>query len=51
MTERQELSVPPSITLEQAKGFSLYAIRTVLAGRGEELLDLFTANVARRILD
>ncbi|WP_396919026.1 ubiquinone-dependent pyruvate dehydrogenase [Mycolicibacterium sp.] len=51
VTERQELSVPPSITLEQAKGFSLYAIRTVLAGRGEELLDLFTANVARRILD
>lgn len=51
VTERQELSVPPSITLEQAKGFSLYAIRTVLAGRGEELLDLFTTNVARRILD
>lgn len=51
VTERQELSVPPSITLEQEKGFSLYAIRTVLAGRGEELLDLFTANVARRILD
>lgn len=51
VTERQELSVPPSITLEQAKGFSLYAIRTVLAGRCEELLDLFTANVARRILD
>lgn len=51
VTERQEMSVPPSITVEQAKGFSLYAIRTVLAGRGEELLDLFTANVARRILD
>jgi pyruvate dehydrogenase (quinone) len=51
VTERQEMSVPPSITVEQAKGFSLYAIRTVMAGRGEELLDLFTANVARRILD
>ncbi|CAN5675172.1 ubiquinone-dependent pyruvate dehydrogenase [soil metagenome] len=51
VTERQEMSVPPAITVEQAKGFSLYAIRTVMAGRGEELLDLFTANVARRILD
>jgi pyruvate dehydrogenase (quinone) len=37
--------------VEQAKGFSLYAIRTILAGRGEELLDLVTTNVARRILD
>ncbi|MEE4546920.1 ubiquinone-dependent pyruvate dehydrogenase [Streptomyces sp. V4-01] len=50
MTARQELSVPPAITVEQAKGFTLYAIRTVLSGRGEELLDLITTNVARRIL-
>ena len=51
VTARQELSIPPAITVEQAKGFSLYAIRTVLAGRAEELLDLVTTNVARRILD
>jgi pyruvate dehydrogenase (quinone) len=51
VTARQELSIPPAITVEQAKGFSLYAIRTILAGRGEELLDLITTNVARRILD
>jgi pyruvate dehydrogenase (quinone) len=51
VTARQELSVPPAITVEQAKGFSLYAIRTILAGRGDELLDLITTNVARRILD
>ncbi|CAG6390679.1 ubiquinone-dependent pyruvate dehydrogenase [Streptomyces cocklensis] len=50
MTARQELSVPPAVTVEQAKGFTLYAIRTVLSGRGEELLDLVTTNVARRIL-
>nr|WTC14052.1 ubiquinone-dependent pyruvate dehydrogenase [Streptomyces anthocyanicus] len=50
MTARQELSVPPAITMEQAKGFTLYAIRTILSGRGEELLDLATTNVARRIL-
>jgi len=51
VTARQELSIPPAITAEQAKGFSLYAIRTILAGRADELLDLMTTNVARRILD
>jgi pyruvate dehydrogenase (quinone) len=50
VTARQELSIPPAITAQQAKGFSLYAIRTILAGRGDELLDLVTTNVARRIL-
>jgi len=50
-TARQELSIPPAISVEQAKGFALYAIRTVLSGRGEELLDLVTTNVARRLLD
>jgi pyruvate dehydrogenase (quinone) len=51
VTARQELSIPPAITAEQAKGFSLYAIRTVMAGRADELLDLVSTNVARRILD
>jgi pyruvate dehydrogenase (quinone) len=51
VTARQELSIPPAITVEQAKGFSLYAIRTILAGRADELLDLVTTNIARRILD
>jgi pyruvate dehydrogenase (quinone) len=48
---RQELSIPPAISAEQAKGFTLYAIRTILAGRADELLDLVSTNVARRILD
>jgi pyruvate dehydrogenase (quinone) len=34
-----------------AEGFSLCAIRTILAGRGDELLDLVSTNVARRLLD
>ena len=51
VTARQELTIPPVITAEQAKGFSLYAIRTILAGRADELLDLVSTNVARRILD
>ncbi len=45
----QELSIPPSITAEQAKGFALYALRTVLSGRGDELLDLADTNVWRRL--
>ncbi|MGV9633611.1 ubiquinone-dependent pyruvate dehydrogenase [Nocardia rhamnosiphila] len=48
---RQELTIPPAISAEQAKGFTIYAIRTILAGRADELLDLVTTNVARRILD
>ena len=45
VTERQELSIPPTITAEQAKGFALFAIRTVLSGRGTELIDLARTNI------
>lgn len=44
VTERQELTIPPAIEFEQAKGFTLYAVRTVLSGRGTELIDLAKAN-------
>lgn len=44
VTARQELSMPPSITAAQAKGFALYAIRTVFSGKGDELLDLAATN-------
>lgn len=44
VTERDELTIPPAVTAEQVKGFTLYAIRTVLSGRGDELLDLARAN-------
>ena len=37
--------MPPSITVEQAKGFALYAIRTVLSGKGDELIDLARTNI------
>jgi len=49
VTAREELSLPPSITVEQAKGFTLWALKTVLSGRGDELLDLADTNVWRRI--
>ncbi|MGG7466455.1 ubiquinone-dependent pyruvate dehydrogenase [Plantibacter sp. YIM 135347] len=50
VTARQELSVPPTITAEQVKGFTLYALRTVMSGRGDELLDLANTNILRRLL-
>ena len=43
MVNRQELSIPPTVTLAQAKGFSLYMIRVILNGRGDEVLDLATS--------
>jgi pyruvate dehydrogenase (quinone) len=44
-TNRQELSIPPKITLEQAKGFSLFALRTILSGRGDEIIELAKTNL------
>ncbi|QNI33529.1 ubiquinone-dependent pyruvate dehydrogenase [Alloacidobacterium dinghuense] len=47
IVNRQELSMPPTISLEQALGFSLYMIRCVLSGRGNEVIDLAKTNLIR----
>src|SRR5467141_1065566 len=47
IVSRQELSMPPTITLEQAKGFSLFMMRAVLSGRGNEIIDLAKVNLLR----
>jgi pyruvate dehydrogenase (quinone) len=44
---RQELSMPPSITVDQMKGFSLFMIKAVLDGRGDEVIDLAKTNLMR----
>src|SRR5262249_34534225 len=44
---RQELSLPPTITLEQMKGFSLFMLKAVLSGRGDEIVDLAKVNLFR----
>ncbi|WP_020014400.1 ubiquinone-dependent pyruvate dehydrogenase [Promicromonospora sukumoe] len=51
VTARQELSVPPAVNAQQVKGFTLYAIRTIMSGRGDELVDLADTNVFRRLFD
>lgn len=48
IVHRQELSMPPTITLEQMTGFSLFALRAVLSGRGDEIVDLAKVNLLRR---
>ncbi|WP_436407886.1 ubiquinone-dependent pyruvate dehydrogenase [Dyella japonica] len=47
VTNTQELAMPPSIKLEQAKGFGLWALRTVINGRGDELIELAKTNLFR----
>ena len=47
VVNRQELSMPPTIALEQAKGFTLYMIKAVLSGRGDEVLELAKTNLWR----
>ena len=45
MTEPQELSIPPSITLEQMRGFTLYAARSIFSGNGDEVVQLAKTNL------
>ncbi|HVN18902.1 MAG TPA: ubiquinone-dependent pyruvate dehydrogenase, partial [Dongiaceae bacterium] len=47
LVSRQELSMPPTITYEQAKGFSLFMMKAVLSGRGDEVIDLAKVNLLR----
>ena len=41
----QELSLPPTIDFEQAKGFGIYLVKAMLNGRGSEILDLAKTNL------
>lgn len=44
---RQELAMPPSISAEHVRGFSLYLIKAVISGRGDELIDLAKTSLFR----
>ncbi len=44
---KEELAIPPQIKLEQAKGFSLYMLRAIISGRGDEVLELAKTNWLR----
>jgi pyruvate dehydrogenase (quinone) len=47
VVNRTELAMPPAVTLEMAKGFTLYMMRAVMSGRGDELIDLARTNLWR----
>jgi hypothetical protein len=47
VVNRQELSIPPKVTVEMAKGFTLYMLQAVLNGRGDEIIELARTNLRR----
>ena len=47
LVHRQELSMPPTITFEEATGFGIFMLKAVLSGRGDEIVDLAKVNLFR----
>ena len=47
VVNRTELAMPPSVTVEMAKGFTLYMVKAVMSGRGDEVIDLAKTNLWR----
>ena len=47
VVNRSELAMPPSITLEMAKGFTLFMVKAVMSGRADEVIDLAKTNLWR----
>jgi pyruvate dehydrogenase (quinone) len=47
VVNRQELSMPPTITMSQAIGFNLYLLKAVMNGKGNEIIDLAKTNLFR----
>jgi pyruvate dehydrogenase (quinone)/pyruvate oxidase len=44
VTARTELSLPPKVTLEQMKGFTLYMAKAIMSGRGDAIIELGKTN-------
>ena len=47
VTAKQELSMPPRIDLEQVKGFGLWALRAIINGRDDEIIEVARTNLLR----
>jgi pyruvate dehydrogenase (quinone) len=45
VVSRMVLPIPPAITAEMAKGFTLYMLKAVFGGRAEDLVDLARTNL------
>jgi pyruvate dehydrogenase (quinone) len=51
VTARHELSIPPHVTFEQAKGFTLWATRSILSGSGDAVIDVARTNLRQLSLE
>jgi pyruvate dehydrogenase (quinone) len=47
VVNRTELAMPPSITVEMAKGFTLYMVKAIMSGRADQIIDLAKTNLWR----
>lgn len=47
LVNRQELLIPPTINFDELRGFSLYMVRAVLNGKGDEIIGLARTNLFR----
>ncbi len=47
VVNRQELAIPPKVTMDMARGFTLYMVKAVINGRTDEVLDLARSNLWR----
>jgi len=47
VVNRMELAMPPKVTAEMAKGFTLYMLKAVLSGRANEIVELARSNLRR----
>jgi pyruvate dehydrogenase (quinone) len=51
VTARQELALPPKISFEEARGFTLWATRSVLSGDGNAVLEVAKTNLRQLALE
>jgi pyruvate dehydrogenase (quinone) len=51
MTVRQELSIPPKISYDQARGFTLWATRSIFSGHGDEVIEVAKSNLRELALE
>lgn len=49
LTVRHELGFPPAIDVQQATGFALWATRSVLSGRGDEVIEVTRDNLRQAV--
>ncbi|MBW4055555.1 MAG: ubiquinone-dependent pyruvate dehydrogenase [Proteobacteria bacterium] len=47
VVSRQELILPPAISLDQMTGFGLFMLKSLLSGHGDDIIDLAKINLLR----